>query len=135
MVALAAADKERVRYHLNYQNIDTGSPVYLGLVVWEADQSVLERNMDNLLDDAARERIKKILVFLDTIEDQMIAALERLQASKADVVTLNPHEHEQLIEQYRYWQKRLAYQLGVQVNPRAPADADRMLMNVRVIKG
>ena len=108
------ATKARVRTHLGYPATDAtliqqGGVGYVGEAAF-----VLEYAMNTISDDGVVTGIK-YLDIMDTIETQMVDALQRLQASKADVVTLNPTEHLDLQTQYGYWQKRLARLMNVSV--------------------
>ena len=132
---LSDADKVRVRYHLNYQNIAPGSPLWAGLVIGVEDQYMIERSMEHILVEAI-PKVMELLNNLDAVETQMAGAPDRFRALKADVVTLNQNEFAQLIEAYTFWQRRLALILGVKVNPRPPADDSGVgALNVRVVKG
>lgn len=114
-VQLQETDKVRVRYFLNYQSVDPQSPIFAGAVMYLQDQFLLEEVM-NHVEDLMVPRIQNMLAILDGIEAQMVDALTRLQASKADVVTLNKNEHAQLSEQFYYWQVRLSISIGMPIN-------------------
>lgn len=119
MATFTDEDKARVRYHLEYPNVERDTTAIAGAVFYSDASFVLE-SMLNAVSAAAIPMIQRTLTIMDNIELQMVDALQRLQASKADVVTLNPHEHLALQENYIYWQTRLCKQLSVQVNPNAP---------------
>ena len=116
MASLDSTDKVRVRYHLGYPASDRTGVSYAGMIWSSENLNQLEYAMDQV-DGEAIWLIQRCLAHLETIEDQQISALERLQAHKADVVTLNPLEHSKLLEQYRYWQGRLATNVGGAINP------------------
>ncbi len=128
-IQLQETDKVRVRYHLNYQSVDPQSPIYAGAVMYLQDQFLLEEVM-NHVEDLQVPRIQNMLSILDGIEAQMVDALTRLQASKADVVTLNPNEHAQLGQQYFYWQNRLSIIMGMPIN-RIDLNGSGFTVNVR----
>lgn len=119
MAAFSDADKARIRYHLGYPNVDSTLQSYGGVMFAGQAQFSLDYAMNNVMNTSVA-LITKNLDILDQIETQMVAALERLQAAKADVVTLNPTEHADLQGQYAYWQNRLSMQLSVPVNPYKP---------------
>lgn len=119
-------EKARIRYHLEYPNVQSVVTSIGGVVRYSDIQLVIEAMMGNIKPEA-ENLIRRTLDILDGIELQMVDALQRLQASKADVVVLNPQEHGKLEEQYSYWQGRLAKQLDVAVNPEAPRGALRGL--------
>lgn len=118
MTAFADADKSRIRAHLGYPDVDTGASGFGGVVRANEVQNILEFAMNNVT-AACVTRVQGFLSSLDGIETQLVDANQRLQALKADVVTLNPAEQEQLMVQYRYWQKRICDLMAVQVNPYA----------------
>ena len=119
-------DKARVRYHLEYPNTASVVTVIGGTVRTADTQYVLEAMLNNIVPEAAA-MLTRVLDILDGIEQQMVDANTRLQASKADVVTLNPEEHSKLEGTYLYWQGRLSKQLDVPVNPQAPRSGLRGL--------
>jgi len=128
-MGFADIDKARIRYHLEYPNVARATTSIGGVVRNSDVEYVLEAMMENILPQA-QPLILRTLDILDGIELQMVEALARLQASKADVVTLNPQEHGALQGQYAYWQGRLSKQLDIVVNPNAPNSNVRGL-NVR----
>lgn len=130
MAELSTTDKERVRYHLDYQNIIPNSPLFASLVLGTYDQYLLEYVMNSLLPEAV-PRVQSILAELDSIEAQMIDSRTRLQASKADVVTMNPDEFQMLQYDYDRWRVKLCNQLGVNMNTR-PAAGNQHPLNFRV---
>lgn len=115
MAALTDADKARVRYHLGYPMLDSSSYVVASAVMHSDLRLILEANMNNVSADALTY-VPLILTNLDTIDAQKLDALSRLQASKADVVTLNANEQGDLQTEYVKWQMRLCNALAVTVN-------------------
>lgn len=119
MAAFSDEDKARIRYHLEYPNVEQNTTAIAG-AVFHSDAFFKLESMMQSVSTAAVPLIQRTLDIMDSIELQMVDALQRLQAAKADVVTLNPHEHLALQENYIYWQNRLCKQLAVVVNPNAP---------------
>lgn len=130
MAAFDDATKARLRYHLGYPAVDSTLLQAGGVTYAGTPQFRLEHAMDNV-SDAGIPQVTQNLDILDTIEAQMVSALQRLQADKADVVTLNRQEHLDLQNQYSYWQGRICNQLDVTVNPYQAGQATNSL-NVRV---
>ncbi len=116
IVALSPEDKSLVRYHMGYPDIDTAQYLLGGVTFSVPTQFLLENQM-NQVRDTAVPRIQQLTGILETIEQQMVDALGRLRAVKADVVTLNPTEHLDLEVQYKRWQNKLAMILNAYVNP------------------
>lgn len=117
MASIPEEDKARVRNHLGYPNSTAVVAGEVGGVVYAANPHwAIESAMDKVTDYSIT-MIQRTLGYLDRIEAQQIDALERLQATRADVVTLNPMEHAELLNQYKYWQGRLATQVGCKINP------------------
>lgn len=125
-MGFADNDKARIRYHLEYPNVARVTTSIGGVVRNSDAEFVLEAMMENII-ELAQPLILRTLDILDGIELQMVEALARLQAAKADVVTLNPEEHSALQGQYSYWQGRLSKQLSVPVNPDTPEGGVRGL--------
>lgn len=131
MAMFIDADKSRIRTHLEYPDIELGAVSVGGVAFGMAPQNKLEFVMNNMTTNGIT-RTQVILGYLETIETQQLDALSRLQASKADVVTLNPEELAALLTQYRYWQTKLANQMTVSVNPFA--EKSGIGINVRLAR-
>ena len=130
MAALEDVDKERVRFHLLYPQLNQGAALSYGVAIDVSIQSVLEKVMDNMHADAIA-RVQQVADILDNIIDRMTTgALDRLQARKADVVVLNENETGDLKTEYAYWQHRLSVILAVPVNPAAPPGGGGLNMRV-----
>lgn len=130
-VALDDALKVKVRYHLRYPQVDSATLIAFGILYAGTNQFVIERAMNNVADLAVPE-IQRVVANMDAIETQMVDANQRLQASKADVVTLNPNEHLGLESTYSYWQQRLSEMLSVEINPNTPSGSGAGGINVRI---
>jgi hypothetical protein len=116
MAALDDYDKRRVREHMGYPNTLNITAVYQGVTFQYDYATQLELAMNNI-DAEAIPRVQTVLNHMDVIEAQKIDALQRMQVLKADVVTINPQEQQDLDGQYRYWQKRLGNLLNARPNP------------------
>lgn len=120
MARVAEADRERVRYHLGYLNIEPVSAIQLGFPSAQQAQFLVESAMDRLIPQAIN-RVLSILCTLDKIECQMVDALSRLkvqQVGEAKFRNTNdePSETDLLEKEYARWAKRLADHLGVPLN-------------------
>lgn len=132
MAAFDDVTKERVRYHMRYPQITSGVLIAAGVLYAGTSQSIIE-NMMNHVNELTIPRVVRILDILDSIEQQIVDANERLQVDKADVVTLNRIEHSQLESTYIRWQGKLSEILSVPVNPNTPNAASGMSgLNCRV---
>lgn len=118
MAQLSDTTKDRVRLHLSYPLVDQTSRAVASVVLSDNSVFVLESQMNNV-SATAEAFVTPILDNLDAIKLQMVDALERLQARKADVVELNPNEHGDLQGQYKFWRTELCNLLCVTVNPHA----------------
>lgn len=116
MAQFTDADKSRIRMHLEYPDIESGAVSFGGVLFAAEPQNKLEYAMNHMTVNGVTNALVTV-GYLQTIQAQQIDALSRLQASKADVVTLNPEELNALAKQYTYWQTKLANQLSVEVNP------------------
>jgi hypothetical protein len=118
---LSEADRERVRYHLGYLNVEVAASVALGFPSTSQPFFLVEKAMDRLYPEAVG-RVLRILAELDCIEDQMSAARTRLPAQQLGELKLRNTNEERTEEDlldasYQRWAKRLADQLGVPINP------------------
>ena len=120
-IRLDDQDRERVRYHLGYLNVEPVSAVALGFPSAQQAQFLIERAMDRLFPYAV-PRVHRILTELDCIEDQMSDARKRLRVQQMGEIKMRntneePVEQDLLEREYARWAKRLADHFGVPVNP------------------
>lgn len=116
MASLSDADKDRVRYHLEYPMLTSAVSTVASVVMHSDIRLVLENQMDNV-SPTITTYVQKCLNILDKIETQMEDAFERMQVLKADVVQINNNEESDLMAQYQHWRNRLCNLLAVTVNP------------------
>lgn len=119
-IALSAAERERVRYHLGYQNVEPAASISLGFPRATQASFLVEAAMDRLVDSTVG-RVSQIVALLDRIEGQMAEALCRLTAQQLGELKLRnsneePTEQDLLAREYRRWAERLADNLGVPLN-------------------
>ena len=119
-IALTPADKERIRYHLGYLNIEASAAIQLGFPRGSQAQFLVEQACERLM-EATVGGVSQIVSVLDRIEGQMIASLTRLTAQQLGELKLRNSNEEategDLLErEYRRWAQRLADNLGVPLN-------------------
>ena len=119
-MALTDDERERCRYHLGYLNTSTAASIHLGIPAASQPLFLLESAM-NLLLPSGELRVRSLLAKLDSTEQRIFEAQERLAARKVGEIDLNRDECEQLEGEYRRWQLRLARQFGVSPNPFDPS--------------
>jgi hypothetical protein len=116
------ADRERVRYHLGWLNVEPVATFTLGFPSTHQSSLILERAMDNLASQGALDRVLRILETLDRIEQRQVEALGRLGIQSVDGIKFrNSNDEATLTDllqlEYRRWQTKLAAQFGVAVGP------------------
>jgi hypothetical protein len=116
-VAFTAEEQTRILHHLGYadwqsmaQSIQLGYPA-------ASQPAFLVRDSFGRFAPPAEGTIRRDLCELESIEAQLSAARQRFSAKTVGEVELNPRETAMLREEYGFWQKRLADDLGVFVNP------------------
>lgn len=119
-IALTASEKERVRYHLGYLNVEPSAAIALGFPRASQAGFLVEQAMERLMEPTVG-RVSQLLSVLDRIEGQMIEALQRLQAQQLGELKLRnsndePTEQDLLEREYVRWAQRLADNLGVPLN-------------------
>lgn len=77
----------------------------------------LVRDSFKRISPTGRQKIRGYLCELQDIEAQMSQARGRFRALKVSDITPNPQEIMMLRSEYRFWQRRLADDLGVIPNP------------------
>lgn len=115
-MALTTAEKERVRYHLGYLEVQPAASIQYGLPRPIQTIFLVETAMSNIMAEA-EFRVRKIVGVMDGIEDQLVDAQARLAAEKLDELTIRRDETDSLEAEYVRWGCRLADLLGVPIYP------------------
>lgn len=121
MARVAEADRERVRYHLGYLNIDPVAAISLGFPSAQQAQFMVESAMDRVK-ETTLHRIIRCLNELDDIESQMSRERKCLKVQGIDTLKIrNSNEEPNVIDmlerEYERWAKRLANDIGCPLNP------------------
>lgn len=82
----------------------------------------LVRDSLKRISPTARAHVRQYLCELRSIEAQMSDARSRFEATQLDKLHVNPREIAQLNQQYVFWRRRLADDLGVVPNPYSQID-------------
>lgn len=113
--AFSPAERARIRYHLGYPSLQAFSSIQLGMIAVSQPLFLVEKSMDNLLDEAVpivREHVAR----LDKINAQLDDARGRMRASAVGEITLQTEETAMLRREYKYWAVSLADVLGCPIN-------------------
>lgn len=113
-MALTDSEKERVRYHLGYPEVQPAASITFGIPRPIQTAFLVESAM-NLLLPVAEDRVRSIVGVMDGIECRLIDAQDRLAAKRIDQLELRDDEPSQLENEYQRWGFRLADTLGVPV--------------------
>lgn len=113
---LADLDKERIRYHLGYLEVQGAASIQFGIPRPLQTVFLLEEAMSNVIDNAI-PRIQRIVRIMDQVEEKLCGAQDRLAAKQLDSLILRDNEGDQLEHEYRRWGYRLADILGVPIYP------------------
>lgn len=113
---LSQADRERVRYHLGYLDVQPAASLSFGIPKPIQTIFLVEDAMSNLI-ELSVPRVLRILGIMDDIEQKLVDAQDRLAATSLGDLKLRTTEPEQLETEYRRWGKRLANIFGVPVYP------------------
>lgn len=109
-------EKERVRYHLGYPQVQPAAAMTFGLPTPVQTLFLVDSAMNRLIQHA-EDRVRKILTILDGIEDKLVDAQDRLAAERLEELTLREDEPNRLEAEYLRWAQRLANMLGVPPYP------------------
>ncbi len=120
-MAFTEIEKARIRHHLGYpsfsslaQSIQLGYPA-VSQPLFLVDDSFNRMTLEG--EDAAR----RDLCQCEDIEGQLSNARTRFKATQLGDLVVNREEPLQLRQELRYWRETLASDLGVVINPNAPA--------------
>lgn len=132
-MSLTDAEKERVRYHLVYPEVQAAASLQWGIPRPIQTAFLLESAMSNII-AAAEDRVRDILTTLDGLDTKLIEAQDYLVAKRLEDLELRDGHPDLLEREYKRWAGRLADLLGVPLyaysarfrNPNA-------ISNVRVV--
>lgn len=113
---LTDAEKERVRYHMGYLEVQPAASIQFGIPRPLQTVFLLETAMNNLI-ESATDRVRRVLKIMDDIELKLVESQERLAAIRLGDITLRDSEPDQLEREYVRWGHRLADILGTPIYP------------------
>jgi hypothetical protein len=113
-MALTTSERERVRYHLGYPEVQPAASIQYGMPAPVQTAFLVEFAMSNILPEA-EDRVRRICGVMDTVESQLLSAQMRLAALALDELKLRPDEPDKLEREYVRWGCRLADMLGVPI--------------------
>jgi len=111
-MALDAAEKERVRYHLGYLECQPAASIQYGIARPIETLFLVETAMDNIL-PVAEDRVRRLIQILDETECRIYGSQERLAAARMGDLETRVGEPDLLEKEYGRWAMRLADVLGV----------------------
>lgn len=111
---LDAAEKERVRFHLGYPEVQPAASIQFGIPRPIQTAFLVEDAMSNII-EVAVDRIRRILKIMDDIESKLVDAQDRLAAIQLSDLHLRENEPDQLEHEYVRWGYRLADIVGVPI--------------------
>lgn len=109
---LTSQDRERIRYHLGYINVQPAASITFGVPRPQQTLFLVETAMSNVLEETI-PRVRRMASILDEIECRLIDAQERLKATRMGEISLRADEPDALEKEYLRWAQRLADVLGV----------------------
>lgn len=115
-MALDDNEKERVRYHMGYLNVQPAASIHFGIPAAIQTLFLVDLAMELLL-PSAEDRVRRLLTVLDDIECKMIGGQDYLVASQLDTLTIRPDHIDKLEDEYCRWASRLADEMGAPLYP------------------
>ena len=109
---LTPEERVSVKHHLGYPNATSIETFVLGVPAAMESLFMLEGAM-NAVDPAAEGRLRKTLMRLERVDDQIEDNQDALLLSKADEVEFRENELELLVMRYQRWQGELCNLLGI----------------------
>jgi hypothetical protein len=117
-LAFDAAERERIRYHMGYLNVQPAASITYGLPAPIQTLFVVELSMDKILPEA-EDRVRKLLTILDGIECKEVDGQDYLVAAQLEQLTIREDHIDKLEWEYCRWAARLADTLGAPLYPGA----------------
>ena len=118
MSLLTSEERLRIRYHLGYPLLNTGTDFRLRLPYEMSLDFSVERAMEEL-PDAAIPKVREVLGRCEDTDSNLFAAQGNLEAMSVGSIHLNPKEMTQRGREYRRWTQRLQSILAVPFGPGA----------------
>lgn len=116
-MAFTSEEEAKCRYYLSYPDwISLAQSFQLGYPANAQPLFLLNESFKRIRPES-EYTVRRALCELDSIECQMSAARQRLQATALGELKLNPMELSALRKELLYWTARLADALGVVANP------------------
>ena len=113
-MALSVEERMRVKMHLGYPVTDPMASFQIGIPGAIGHAWLVDRALEYLREtDGSYDRVRQLLKILDDTETRIVESQERRAVLRADELTLNVRESEQLEGEYQRWGHRLADLLGV----------------------
>lgn len=114
--AFTEEEKVRIRHHLGYMNVSLASAFALSVPTGLRTDFLLEMSMTKVL-PAAYPQARKLLAYLEQLEEQKIMDAELLAFVKVDEIEFASEEQSRVHQLYRQFQAALANLFGVAPNP------------------
>lgn len=115
-MALSKEEKESVRYHLGYLNVQPAAALQFGLPAPVQALFIVDSAMDRILPEG-EDRVRQLIKVLDRIECLMIEGLDYLPANRLGDLEVRREHIDDLRKEYYDWAGRLAGQLGSPLYP------------------
>lgn len=109
-------EKVKIRHHMGYPQVKAARTFFLGYPISAPTSTMIEGSLDQV-EPQAEGQLRKLIVTLDAIEEQMTGDMELLAVEAIDEIKIRQDEFEQLLRQYKHWQLAMGNILGVPPNP------------------
>lgn len=115
-MSFTAEEKVSIRHHLGYLNVGAASTFALGVPQAVETQFIIEGAFDLVLPEAEHQ-VRRVVSFLDGIEERLICDLDLLAVNKVGSIEIRQTEMKELRKEYDFWRGALANVFGIIPNP------------------
>ena len=116
-MALSALEQARIRDYLGYLNLNAIQSIQLGFPAASQALFLVDSAMSRIRAEAETEVVRKLLVELDKLDQEISSGRKFLKVRRVGEVELNPDRQlPGLRREQQYWAQRLADALGVPLN-------------------
>ncbi len=115
-MGLTREEKERVRYHLGYLQVQPAASIQFGIPRPIQTLFLVETALGNLLPEA-EPRVRKTIQIMDDIECKLVDSVDVLEASQLGDLHTRENAPGLIDKEYYRWASRLADILGVPLYP------------------
>ena len=113
---LTEEDRNRVRHHLGYGEVQSSQTFVLGVPAGVQTQFMVEGAFARIL-PSAEAGLRKLLDKMDRVEERIEESTEDVEVEAVGNIKINDKAFQRLVTRYLWWQRSVANLFQVTPNP------------------